>query len=195
MGLREENKERIRQAILKHALTFFAQKGIMHATVHDIVDAVGIARGTFYNYYHDIEDVFDAVVHEMNLDIREVLLDSRKKANSLYEYLYLSFKGYFDFISTPTIKNFHLNNTAYVRKSTYENPVLLSFIKDLNKELRNSKYTTFLTEKHEYLLLSILLVGSPPEMYLATQQSAVEFTNDQLATFLAKTFFKLLQPH
>ncbi|MGB0392732.1 MAG: TetR/AcrR family transcriptional regulator [Flavobacteriaceae bacterium] len=194
MGLREENKERVRKAILKNALKFFAQKGIVHTTVHDIVDAIGIARGTFYNYYHDIDDVFDAVVHDMNLEIKAVLMESRKKADSLYDYLYLSFKGYFDFISTPTIKKFHLNNTAHVRKSTYENPILLSLIKDLNRDLRESKQTTFLTEKHEYLLLSIMFVGSPPELFLATQQSSTEFSNEQLATFLTKTFYKLLQP-
>ena len=83
MGLREENKERVRKAILKNALKFYAQKGIAHTTVHDIVHAIGIARGTFYNYYHDIDDVFDAVVHDMNLEIKAVLMESRKKADSL----------------------------------------------------------------------------------------------------------------
>jgi hypothetical protein len=36
------------------------------------------------------------------------------------------------------------------------------------------------------------LVGAPPELFIATQSSTVEFTSEQLASFLAKTFHRVL---
>ena len=193
MGLRQQNKERIREALMQQALKLFTTRGVENTTVHDIVEAVGIARGTFYNYFDDIDAVFEAVVHQMNKQIKKVLDSSREKAQTVYDYLYLSFKGYFDFVSRKEVKKFYLANQSYVRKSTYQSPILLALIKDLNRDLRNRQAIPSFTEKHEFLLLSIMLVGSPPELFLAAQQSAMEFSNEQLAAFLAKTFDKVLQ--
>ncbi|MDA0774542.1 MAG: TetR/AcrR family transcriptional regulator [Bacteroidetes bacterium] len=193
MGLRQQNKARIREALVQQALLLFSEHGVEKTTVHDIVKKVGIARGTFYNYFEDIDAIFQAVVHQMNQQIKTVLDTSRAHASSVYDYLYLSFKGYFDYVSHAEVKNFFITNQSYVRKSTYQSPILLALIKDLNRDLRNRKDLPSFTEKHEFLLLSIMLVGSPPELFLATQQSAMEFSNDQLAVFLAKTFHKVLQ--
>ena len=48
------------------------------------------------------------------------------------------------------------------------------------------------TEKYEFLLLSFMLLGSPPELFLATHTSNINFSSDQLATFLTKLFHKVL---
>ena len=37
-----------------------------------------------------------------------------------------------------------------------------------------------------------MLVGSPPELFLATHTSNINFSSDQLATFLTKLFHKVL---
>ena len=51
MGLRQQNKARIREALVQQALLLFSEHGVEKTTVHDIVKKVGIARGTFYNYF------------------------------------------------------------------------------------------------------------------------------------------------
>jgi AcrR family transcriptional regulator len=56
------DRETRRQQILSAATTVFAQKGYRHASVSDIIEAAGIARGTFYLYFQSKEEVFLALI-------------------------------------------------------------------------------------------------------------------------------------
>ncbi|MFH1149146.1 MAG: TetR/AcrR family transcriptional regulator [Actinomycetota bacterium] len=51
---REERRERI----MKAAATVFASKGFESSTITDIIQAAGVARRTFYNYFESKKDVF-----------------------------------------------------------------------------------------------------------------------------------------
>jgi AcrR family transcriptional regulator len=51
-----------KQEILDEAEHLFAAKGYGAATVNDILDAVHIAKGTFYYYFKSKEDVLDALI-------------------------------------------------------------------------------------------------------------------------------------
>jgi hypothetical protein len=48
------------------------------------------------------------------------------------------------------------------------------------------------SEKYEFLLLSYMLVGAPPELFLATHTTDINLSSEQLAAFLAKLFHKVL---
>ncbi len=56
-----EKAER-RHQILSHARDVFARRGYHAAKVEDIVDAAGVARGTFYLYFEDKRGVFEEIV-------------------------------------------------------------------------------------------------------------------------------------
>ena len=53
-----------RREILEGATQVFGDKGYAAATVDDIVARLGVARGTFYLYFSDKQDVFDALVDD-----------------------------------------------------------------------------------------------------------------------------------
>jgi AcrR family transcriptional regulator len=153
---------------------------------------VGIARGTFYNYFDDVQSLFEALIESINRRIQENVKENRKKADSIYEYLYSTFKSYLDFVSAPQMKEFHTKNQAAIRQSTYQSDQIRSVIQDINRDLRNDPNVNEFDQNYEFLLLSIMLVGAPPELFIATQSSTVEFTSEQLASFLAKTFHRVL---
>ncbi|MDR0562032.1 MAG: TetR/AcrR family transcriptional regulator, partial [Spirochaetaceae bacterium] len=48
--------------ILDAAETLFSEKGYENATVNDILDKVGIGKGTFYHYFKSKEEVMDGVI-------------------------------------------------------------------------------------------------------------------------------------
>src|SRR5262245_45874415 len=54
-----------RAQILAAARDVFARKGYYRTGVSDIIEAVGVARGTFYNYFDGKREAFDAVVEAM----------------------------------------------------------------------------------------------------------------------------------
>ena len=90
------------------------------------------------------------------------------------------------------MREFHVKNQAAIRQSTYQSEHIKSVIQDINRDLRKDSNVNEFDENYEFLLLSIMLVGAPPELFLATHSSAVEFTSEQLASFLAKTFHRVL---
>src|SRR3954453_7642819 len=68
-GRREQNKAENRTALLKAARAVFAEMGYGAASVRDIVRRTDLASGTFYNYFKDKDEIFEAVVGELTGDL------------------------------------------------------------------------------------------------------------------------------
>ena len=192
IGKRESLKIQVRERLLEEALELFSVQGLEKTTVSDIVEQSGIARGTFYNYFSDVSSLFDAIISQMNENIQIAIKANREISTSVYDYLYSTFKSYFDFIGSSQMINFHVINQAHIRQSSYQSEIIKTIVKDLIRDLKSSKRIKEFNEKYEFLLLSFMLVGAPPELFLATHTSDINLTSEQLATFLAKVFHKVL---
>tara|TARA_B100001059_G_C17772687_1_gene549383 strand:+ start:48 stop:644 length:597 start_codon:yes stop_codon:yes gene_type:complete len=192
LGKREFQKQKAREQILKQALILFSNNGLEKTTVADIVEKCDIARGTFYNYFPDMNTLFDTLIDELNQNVVESIQHTRNSTNNLYDYLYGTFKSYFDLISTPQMIQFHIINQAHIRQSSYQSNLIKVIVKNLNRDLKSDLNIKSFNEKHEFLLLSYMLVGTPPELFLATHTTDINLSSKQLATFLAKLFHKVL---
>ena len=192
LGKREFHKQQVRERILQESLILFTDNGLEKTTVSDIVENCDIARGTFYNYFPDMNTLFDALINELNQKIIESIQHTRKTTSNLYDYLYGTFKSYFDLISSNQMIQFHIVNQAQIRKSSYQSDLLKVIVKNLNRDLKSDLNIKAFNQKHEFLLLSYMLVGSPPELFLATHTTDINLSSEQLATFLAKLFHKVL---
>ena len=189
---REAHKQELREQLLEQGFLLFSEKGLEHTTVSDIVEKCHIARGTFYNYFSDINALFDALIDELNTRIGEEVKKTRKETHTVYDYLYGTFKSYYNIIGTPEMIQFHIINQAHIRQSTYQSDMIKTIVKNLIRDLKSSKKIKAFNKKHEFLLLSFMLVGAPPELFIATHTSDINLTSEQLATFLAKLFHKVL---
>lgn len=192
LGKREFHKQQVRERILQESLILFTDNGFEKTTVSDIVENCDIARGTFYNYFPDMNTLFDALINELNQKIVESIQYTRKTTSNLYDYLYGTFKSYFDLISSNQMIQFHIVNQAHIRKSSYQSDLIKVIVKNLNRDLKSDLNIKAFNQKHEFLLLSYMLVGSPPELFLATHTTDINLSSEQLATFLAKLFHKVL---
>ena len=47
------NKQKKREALLNTAFELFTTQGITRTTINNIVEAAGVAKGTFYLYFKD----------------------------------------------------------------------------------------------------------------------------------------------
>lgn len=61
-GKRDANRRRRIEALQKAALGLFLEKGIEGTTIDDIVAAAGVAKGSFYRYFRDKEDLVEQVL-------------------------------------------------------------------------------------------------------------------------------------
>jgi AcrR family transcriptional regulator len=192
LGKREIQKQQVRERILDEALSLFSERGFEKTTVADIVGKCDIARGTFYNYFPDMNSLFDALINQLNQRIIEAIQHTRKQTDNLYDYLYGTFKSYFDLIGSEQMIQFHIVNQAYIRQSSYQSDLIKVIVKNLNRDLKSDLNIKAFNEKYEFLLLSYMLVGSPPELFLATHTTDINLSSEQLATFLSKLFYKVL---
>ena len=192
LGKRASQKQQVRERILTEGLLLFSEQGVENTTVADIVQKCAIARGTFYNYFSDINALFDTLIEQLNQGVKEAIQHTRKESKTVYDYLYGTFKSYFDLISSPQMIQFHVVNQAYIRQSSYQSEIITTIVKNLNRDLKANLKIKAFNEKYEFLLLSYMLVGAPPELFLATKTTAIDLSSEQLATFLAKLFHKVL---
>lgn len=117
-GRREQNKAENRAALLKAARSVFARLGYNAAGVRDIVRLTDLASGTFYNYFKDKEEIFVAVIAELNheLQVRHRHGKGRTTATTAEEFLRRHCSVYLHFVAEdPEILAFGRNNVAPIR--------------------------------------------------------------------------------
>lgn len=187
---REANKALIREKLVEVSFNFFCHKGLNETTVADIVEAAGIGRGTFYNYFGDVRAIFKHIVELENQHLFEAIREATKQANGFYDLLYQSFKAYVDRVSRPELEPFILKNHTHIREASYGTESLKKEVKNLREELRSQKSRGQFQDEREIKLLSQILVGAPIEMYLNLKRSGLNYTSEEIADFLAKLFTK-----
>lgn len=74
----EEERERIRGALVSAALALMSKQGIQHTTVEQIYQAVGISRTFFYSFFPTKEDL---IVETLYFQQPKVLAYARKLAD------------------------------------------------------------------------------------------------------------------
>ena len=78
MGRTVKDYDERRTEILTSAQGLFFSKGYEATSVQEIIDAVGIAKGTFYHYFDSKVDLLDALVEsltEQRLQLAQAILD------------------------------------------------------------------------------------------------------------------------
>jgi AcrR family transcriptional regulator len=97
-GRREQNKAENRTALLKAARAVFAEMGYGAASVRDIVRRTDLASGTFYNYFKDKDEIFEAVVGELTGELLKRHQNGRAKAVTAEAFFHGHYAVYFEFI-------------------------------------------------------------------------------------------------
>ena len=79
MRIVKEAEER-KEEILDAAEKLFGTKGFDHTSTNDILEAVGIARGTLYYHFKSKEEILDGVIERISnrlmLDAGKVIRDT-----------------------------------------------------------------------------------------------------------------------
>jgi AcrR family transcriptional regulator len=130
-GRREQNKAENRAALLKAARSVFAEMGYGAAGVRDIVRRTDLASGTFYNYFKDKAEIFEAVVREMTLELIRRHRGGRAKARTAEEFFRSHFSTYLHFVvNDPEILAFGRANVTPIR-ALFDKPDLQTLARAL----------------------------------------------------------------
>lgn len=101
-----DKKEKKDQIILS-AIKVFVEKGFEKTTVNDIAQAVGIGKGTIYEYFKSKEEIIDYsfqyFINAMDINFERILL-SKTKAKEKLVQIFRSIIGFVNPDSEPLIK-------------------------------------------------------------------------------------------
>ena len=101
--LAEKRKQYTKEIIIEAAEELFSQRGYHNTQVMDIVKAVGMSAGTFYNYFADKRGLFAQITRHNFEDFRTRIKRLREPVNiwdrtDREEKLNDTFSAYFDYI-------------------------------------------------------------------------------------------------
>ena len=69
MGKIDQNKQIKRESLLETAYRLFTSKGIHKTAISDIVEAAGVAKGTFYLYFKDKYDIRNKLIAHKSSEV------------------------------------------------------------------------------------------------------------------------------
>ena len=64
-----ENKRKKKESLLKAAYSLFSKTDIKNVSIQDIVSNAGVAKGTFYLYFHDKDELKEAVITQKSNEL------------------------------------------------------------------------------------------------------------------------------
>ena len=82
MGKAEENKRLKRNSLLAQSYRLFTTKGISDTSISDIASNAGVAKGTFYFYFKDKQDIIDHLIARKSEGLLVKALGALKKSES-----------------------------------------------------------------------------------------------------------------
>ncbi|HAT07973.1 MAG TPA: hypothetical protein DCS39_01800 [Rhodobiaceae bacterium] len=98
---RASNRASNRDAILQAARTVIAELGFGGATLRDIIRRTDLATRTFFNFFTNKEDVFEALMCESGEELRALLSAARQEADHFEQFIEVSYLTYFSYYATP----------------------------------------------------------------------------------------------
>lgn len=148
--------------ILNIAETLFAAKGYSKTTIENVIDAAGIAKGTFYHYFNSKEDMLDALIMRyMDVGVSLVqsiaedpALSGAQKLRKITTYQYRK--------HTPTRKTLaemqKMDNTQMFQKTLVEGVMRITPIiaKVLEQGIKEGDFKT----QYPYEAMEIMLLLS-----------------------------------
>jgi len=122
LNLSKEKRLRILRAAKKE----FSRVPLDKAVIANIVKEADIPRGSFYQYFGNVDDLFVYLIHYMyGIDKRKFIKYLKEADNDVYEALKLKFSHTIDRLTIEENRQFRLNimSSIFSDKSTYEDVV------------------------------------------------------------------------
>lgn len=92
----EEKRARTRAKILETAFALIGREKGRFTMVDEVCRESGISRGTFYNYFTSIEELFEALCYELSHDFNNAVLELVAQMDSDVERVSAAIRYYLD---------------------------------------------------------------------------------------------------
>ena len=119
----KKEKQIIRVQLLEEGRKLFAAQGIQKVTVDELCTSVGIAKGSFYSFFENKEDLFMAIIDDIHEQFDELMGQFLKERMHLppETLLFSLFQFMFDQVDRfPIMRSFDSETIAYLYRKVPE---------------------------------------------------------------------------
>lgn len=158
-SLREKNKHKKINSMLKSALNLFLEKGFDNTSIDEITRKSNVAKGTFYLYFKDKVDIRNKIIIDKSSEIIEEA--SKHTMDKTYETREDRIIDFCDYIinslagDTALLKLIHKNISTSLYKEVLEeneeNNIIRQVLQDLEEEFKDT-YT------QEELMINLFII-------------------------------------
>lgn len=92
----EEKRARTRAKVLDAAFNLIGREKGRFTVVEEVCQQAQISRGTFYNYFDGVEELFDALYHELSHEFNNAVLEEATSMESDIERLSAAVRRYLE---------------------------------------------------------------------------------------------------
>lgn len=134
MSEKLEKRLEKRKKIIETGFALFKKNTVAATAIDDVVKAAGIARGTFYLYFRDKNDLLEQIImhksaENMRIILNNFLLEAENTQLTLRDFITSFLRHYFDFMES------NKDILAIVQKNTSS---FLRFVKEIpDTEIRD----------------------------------------------------------
>jgi len=191
-GSRLEKSELLRHALLQAAAAVVGEVGYANASIALITAKVGVAQGTFYNYFDSRQDILDKLLPTLG---EEMLAHIKQCASGGANYTEIeerAFRGFFSFLEkTPHFSRILNEAESFApagHKRHFEN-VSNKYLRLFHRSKREGEFPNYSEEELEVVVFILLAARS----YLALRYVDGVGQKSNLPEWVAKTYMKFVR--
>lgn len=106
-GFTDKEKEKITISLINEGEKLFSRYGLKKTSIKDLTETVGIAQGSFYNFFSSKEELYFEIIENNEAEIKKKLLNKKILSGQINKDLFRNFlKKAFKLIDKyPLFKN------------------------------------------------------------------------------------------
>ena len=191
-GSRLEKSELLRHALLEAAAAVVGEVGYANASIALITAKVGVAQGTFYNYFESRQDILDKLLPALG---EEMLAHIRQCASGGRNYTEIEeriFRGFFSFLGkTPHFSRILNEAESFAplgHKQHFDN-VSKKYLRLFHRSKLEGEFPNYSEAELEVVVFILLAARS----YLALRYLGRAAKKSTLPEWVAKTYMKFVR--
>ena len=174
MGVKAQQSETTRSALVSVARDLFARKGYAGVGTEEIVQQAGVTRGALYHHFRGKEDLLRAVLHELARELAEASATAALEQADQWKQILAATDAFLDACTDPAIQRIMMTDAPSVLGWDEWREIDAQYGLGLVKASLENAMETGLIERQPVDPLAHLIVGALDEaaMYIARAPDA-----------------------
>ncbi len=186
MSKLQRNKAENRARILEAAFRVFAERGLDNTRISDVVRESGLARGTFYNYFDSVEQLWQTLISDFEERVSQAAHLARIHASDAESFIRDALTRVFEiFEYNPAALQLLARNQMATRSTLLTGSGMRHVLELLEKDIVQSGFFSHLS-RQQVALASYAMTGAAFEILVQIHERGIPLNAKKQAAELTE---------